>query len=147
MVRALEAVLAAGGHLDPAARDRLWRPGTRYAHRLFALEPDRALLAQRISTRVEAMVAAGLLEEVSAVLAAGPVSRTLAQAIGLRELAAWRTGELTLEEALARMAARTRAFARRQLTWMRKLPDAARLPVAGRDPAAVAEDLLARLRD
>jgi len=43
------------------------------------------------------------------------------------------------------MKARTRALARRQLTWMRKLPAAAQVPAAGRPPAAVAEDVLAIL--
>jgi tRNA A37 N6-isopentenylltransferase MiaA len=44
------------------------------------------------------------------------------------------------------MKARTRALARRQLTWMRKLPDAARIPAAGRPATAVAHDVLSILR-
>ena len=88
------------------------------------------------------MLAAGALEEVAAARAAGPFSRTAAQAIGVRELCAVLDGELALPEAAARMKARTRALARRQLTWMRKLPDAARVPASGRPPAAVARDVL-----
>jgi tRNA A37 N6-isopentenylltransferase MiaA len=45
------------------------------------------------------------------------------------------------------MKARTRALVRRQLTWMRKLPDAAAVSVAGRPPAAVAADIHRLLRD
>jgi len=94
--------------------------------------------------RVDAMLAAGALDEVAAARAAGPFSRTAAQAIGVRELCAVLDGELTLEEAAARMKARTRALARRQLTWMRKLPAAAHVPVTGREPADVAREILGR---
>ena len=88
------------------------------------------------------MLAAGALDEVAAARAAGPFSRTAAQAIGVRELCAVLDGELALEEAAARMKSRTRALARRQLTWLRKLPDAAKVPATGRPPAAVAQDVL-----
>ena len=86
------------------------------------------------------------LEEVAAARAAGPFSRTAGQAIGVRELCAVLDGELRLDEAATRMKARTRALARRQLTWMRKLPDASRIPTGGRSVAAVADDVLSILR-
>jgi tRNA dimethylallyltransferase len=119
-----------------------------HAHRLVALEPadDRAALTERIERRVDEMLAAGALEEVAAARAAGPFSRTAAQAIGVRELTAVLDGDLKLPEAAARMKARTRRLARRQLTWMRKLPDAARVPASGRPPAAVAADVLRLVR-
>ena len=146
VIRALEA-------LDErpecgAQTDELWSAGGRYAHRLLALDPgdDRAALKQRIELRVDEMLAAGALEEVAAARAAGPLSRTAAQAIGVRELCAVLDGELALPEAAARMKARTRALARRQLTWMRKLPDAARVPAFGRPPAAVARAVLGLVR-
>ncbi len=60
----------------------------------------------------------------------------------MRELCAVLDGELTQGEAAARMKARTRALARRQLTWMRKLPAAATVSVEGRLPAAVAADVV-----
>ena len=107
-------------------------------------DEDRAALKERIDRRVDEMLAAGALDEVAAARAAGPFSRTAAQAIGVRELCAVLDGELALPEAAARMKARTRGLARRQLTWMRKLPDAALVPVAGRPAAAVAGDILAR---
>jgi tRNA dimethylallyltransferase len=110
-------------------------------------DEDRAALKERIDRRVGEMLAAGALEEVAAARAAGPLSRTAAQAIGVRELCAVLDGELTLPDAAARMKARTRRLARRQLTWMRKLPDAALVPAAGRTAAAVAGDILARLSE
>ena len=140
VIRALESLDAPGGE---APRDGLWEPGERYPHRLFALVPDddRAALKERIERRVDEMLAAGALEEVAAARALGPFSRTAAQAIGVRELCAVLDGELALDEAAARMKARTRALARRQLTWMRKLPEAAAVPADGRPPAAVAADV------
>ncbi len=143
VIRALEAL----DQGEPAPRDELWSAGGRYAHRLFALAPedDRAALKARIERRVDEMLAAGALAEVVAARAAGPFSRSAAQAIGVRELCAVLDGELTLEAAAVRMKARTRALARRQLTWMRKLPAAVLVPVTGRDPADVARDVVRAL--
>ena len=134
-----------GEPLAAAGRDHLWRPGERYVHTMVALVPDddREALKARIETRVGEMLVAGALEEVARARDGGPLSRTALQAIGVRELSAVLEGDLSLEEAAARMKARTRALARRQLTWMRKLPAAAQVPAAGRPPGAVAEDVYA----
>ena len=143
VIRALEAALA-GAPLSAAGRDRLWRPGERYTHHLVALLPDdgREALKTRIEARVDEMLAAGAVEEVARAREGGPFSRTALQAIGVRELGAVLDGDLSLGEAAARMKTRTRALARRQLTWMRKLPAAAQVPAAGRPPEAVAQDVL-----
>jgi tRNA dimethylallyltransferase len=145
VIRALEAVLLSGAPLPATGRDRLWRPGGRYDHRLVALMPDddREALKARIDARVDEMLVAGAAEEVARARDAGPMARTALQAIGVRELSAVLDGELGLDAAAARMKARTRALARRQLTWMRKLPAAAQVPAAGRPPDAVAKDILA----
>ena len=145
VIRALEAVLVSGEPLPVAGRDRLWRPGERYAHSLVALVPDddREALKARIEARVDEMLVAGAVEEVARARDGGPISRTALQAIGVRELGAVLDGDLSLDEAAVRMKARTRALARRQLTWMRKLPAAAQTPAAGRPPEAVAADVLA----
>jgi tRNA dimethylallyltransferase len=147
VIRAVESVLLRGGPLPPAAAAHLWDRPERYPHVLAALVPDEDLTAlrERIDLRVDEMLRRGALEEVAAARAAGPLSRTVEQAIGVRELCDVLDGDLTLDEAAARMKARTRALARRQLTWMRKLPGAALVPAAGRPTAAVAADLLALL--
>ena len=67
------------------------------------------------------------------------------QAIGVREVCALLNGELSLDEASRRMQARTRAYVRRQFTWMRKLPDAARIPVSARSADDVADEIVRRL--
>ena len=145
VLRALEAVLVSGEPLAAASRDHLWRPGERYVHTMVALVPDddREALKARIETRVGEMLVAGALEEVARARDGGPLSRTALQAIGVRELSAVLDGDLSLEEAAARMKARTRALARRQLTWLRKLPAATQVPADGRPPEAVAEHVLA----
>ena len=143
VIRALENVLA-GGAAPAVARDQLWRPGERYAHTLVALVPDddREALKARIEARVDEMFEAGAADEVARAREGGPISRTALQAIGVRELCAVLDGELSRDEAAARMKARTRALVRRQLTWMRKLPAAALVPGAGRPPKAIAEDVM-----
>lgn len=146
VIRALEAVLASGRPLAPGARSSLWRPGERYDHALVALDPgdDRDALRARVNRRVEAMMAAGALEEVAAARRAGPFARTAMQAIGVRELCAVLDGELSEEKAATAIKSRTRALVRRQLTWMRKLPEAAHV-VARADPEASAAAILEAL--
>jgi len=131
IVRALE--LAAAG-LPPPERDasRLWTRDTRHPTRLVGLVMDREALAARIHARITAMLAAGAADEVRRADAAG-ASPTARAAVGFAEL---------LRGDVEAMEVRTRRYARRQLTWMRKLPDVELVDVTGRAPAAVAADLL-----
>ena len=129
-VRALEAVTELGRPLAVAERDRLWRPAERYRITSWRSSPTRT--ARRSGPRSTAASTpcspAGALDEVAAARAAGPLSRTVLQAIGVAELCGVLDGDMTLEDAAGRMKRRTRALVRRQLTWMRKLPDADRVP-------------------
>jgi tRNA dimethylallyltransferase len=147
VLRALEAALVAapqtaGARPEEPQRDALWARGGRYEHRLVALAPDREAVRQRVATRVAAMLAAGALGEVEALLAGGTPARTVQQAIGVRELGAVLAGHLSLDAAAAAMVRRTNALVRRQLTWMRKLPASATVPAGGRAPEAVADEIL-----
>jgi tRNA dimethylallyltransferase len=91
----------------------LWSGETRHPTRLFGLDMDRARLYERINDRVDAIVAAGGAEEARRADALGP-GRTARKALGLNEILA---GDLET------MKRRSRNYARRQLTWMRKIPD------------------------
>jgi tRNA dimethylallyltransferase len=144
VIRALETVMELGRPLAVAERDRLWRPAERYPHRLVALVPDedREALKVAIDRRVDAMFAAGALDEIAAARSAGPLSRTALQAIGVGELSAVLDGAMGLDDAARRMKSRTRALVRRQLTWMRKLEGATLVPTAGRRSADVAAGIL-----
>jgi len=146
VIRALEAVRTLGRPLGARERGGLWRPAERYAHTLAALEPEREGLRARLDARVDSMLARGALDEVRRARDAGPLSRTVRQAIGVRELLAVLDGAATVDDAAAAMRTRTHALVRRQVTWMRKLPDALREPAAGRAPEEIATALLERLR-
>src|SRR4051794_32389798 len=131
VVRALELQELGETHGDHAS-DQLWTSRTRHPTRLVALVMEREALYARIDERVDAMVAAGAAEEVRAADAAG-ASVTARQALGFADLLA---GDV---EAMKR---RTRQYARRQLTWLRKLPGVELVDVTGREAADVAHDLL-----
>lgn len=121
--RALEITLQSG---TPASRLRaehgFRRP--RYPARLLALVPPRATLGSRIADRVDRMLASGLLDETRWLLdrAAGANLAPL-RALGYRHAAAHLRGEMSLAEAAARCKRDTRAFARRQLAWLRTEPE------------------------
>lgn len=77
-------------------------------------------LTPRLACRIEAMVAAGAVEEVRRALERYPVNAPGLSGIGGAEIAAHLTGDLALEEAMALWLANTRAYAKRQMTWFRK---------------------------
>ena len=87
------------------------------------VEIDRDTLDARIERRVDRMFAAGLVEEVERLLGEGLAEgRTASRAIGYREVAAYLSGELSLDEARERTFVATRRFARRQESWFRRDP-------------------------
>jgi len=99
---------------EPEAPDsELWSPETRHPTTIFGLDMDRERLYERIDARTEAIVAAGAKEEVERAERLGP-SRTARVALGFDEV---------LSGELATMQKRSRNYARRQLTWMRKIPN------------------------
>ena len=83
------------------------------------VEWPRADLYARIDRRVDAMLAAGWLDEVRGL--PRPLSREAGQALGYAELAAVLDGQLSLDAAASAIKSRTRQFAKRQLTWFRGL--------------------------
>jgi tRNA dimethylallyltransferase len=97
---------------------------------------ERSALVERIVARVDAMLAMGAEAEVRAADAAG-ASPGARQALGFRAL---------LDGDAEAMKTETRRYAKRQLTWMRKLPDVTTIDMTGREPAEVAAELHAALR-
>jgi tRNA dimethylallyltransferase len=87
------------------------------------LDLPRQELYDRIDRRVEGMFAAGLVAEVRALRELPrPLSREAAQALGYKEVFAHLDGEASLEETVREVQTRSRNFARRQLSWFRRLP-------------------------
>jgi tRNA dimethylallyltransferase len=91
----------------------LWSPETRHPTQVFGISMDRERLYERIDARTEAIFAGGAREEVERAEALGP-SRTARVALGFDEV---------LSGDLETMQQRSRNYARRQLTWMRKIPN------------------------
>lgn len=131
LVRTLE-LLDAGQRPPGPQDDQLWTRQTRRPTRLIGLTMERPALMAAIDARVDAMLAAGVEDEVRAADAAG-ASETARRALGFTDL---------LDGDVEAMKTRTRRYAKRQLTWMRKLPGVEFVDVTGRDPAEVASRLL-----
>ena len=122
--------------LPPEAEtSELWSPETRHPTTIFGLDMDRARLYERIDARTEAIVAAGAAEEARRAEALGP-GRTARKALGFDEL---------LSGDIEAMKKRSRNYARRQLTWMRKIPNLEFLDRTGLGDEEVAEAILNRL--
>jgi tRNA dimethylallyltransferase len=119
----------------PRSSERLWTEGLRHPAVLGGLTIERQELHRRIDARVEAMIAAGAEDEVRRAEAAG-ASRTARAAIGFEAL---RRGD---GEA---MKAAQRRYARRQLTWMRKMAGVEPIDRTGRSDGEVAEEIVALL--
>jgi tRNA dimethylallyltransferase len=114
-----------------AEGSELWSPQTRLPTTIFGLDMDRAQLYERIDARTEAIVAGGAEEEVRRAEALGP-SRTARKALGFDELLA---GDIEA------MKKRSRNYARRQLTWMRKIPTLTAIDRTDRSDAEIAIEI------
>ena len=118
--------------VPPESEDsELWSPETRHPTTIFGLDMDRDALYERIDARTEEIVVAGAREEVLAAEELGP-SRTARVALGFDELLA---GDVEL------MKKRSRNYARRQLTWMRKIPNLRWIDRADRSDAEIAAEI------
>jgi len=112
--------------------------------RVFVLDWPRDVLHDRINKRVDAMFAAGLVEEVQGLLDRYErLSTTAAQAVGYRDVLEHLAGERDLAETIEVTKAHTRQFARRQLIWVRGLSECRWISVADRpERAEVAAEIL-----
>jgi tRNA dimethylallyltransferase len=131
IVRALE-LLDLGELEPPEGPSQLWSEELRHPTRLVGLAMERSALYAAIDARVESMLAAGARDEVLRAHAAG-ASETARKALGFDEL---------LGGDVEGMKRRTRNYAKRQLTWMRKLAGVEVIDVSGRDPTTVAREIL-----
>lgn len=130
VLRALEILELTGR--PSSARPRVDQlPGVQYNPVTFVLNRPRDLLYRAIDERVDRMMAAGWVGEVRAVRASlgdqPPSDLQAFQAIGYRHLLAWlEAGEPTniLPDVVATIKRDTRRYAKRQLTWFRREPDA-----------------------
>lgn len=124
VIRALE-YLSLTGETISAHNARLREKEAPYELLYLVLSPERAKLYERIERRVDRMLEEGLVEEVRGLLARG-CGRSLVsmQGLGYKEIAAFLEGECGEAEAVEAVKLGTRHFAKRQLTWFRREPDA-----------------------
>ena len=120
VIRALEVYEQTGMTLD--AFNRLHkRPAPKYqAIKIGVCPAERQVLYERIDKRVDQMLADGLLDETRRLLEPGALAGTAAQAIGYKELLGFLQGEQPLEECVALLKQRSRNYAKRQLTWLKR---------------------------
>lgn len=142
LARALEAAESEGPSI--AEERRLWASPEASGVLYFGLERDREDLYQAIDDRVDTMLAAGAIDEVRNALC-GKVSRTASQTIGFAELTAYLEGGLTLEEVADSIKQRSRRYAKRQLTWMRKMPDIARIVLSAVEATDAGRTIIKRI--
>ena len=119
VARALEMLDEGTSYADKHAG--LKRRAAHYDARIWGLARDRARLYQRIDDRVDEMFAQGLVDEVRALVARGLRGDTTAgQAIGYKEVLDLLDGKVGEDEAIELVKRRTRRYAKRQLSWLRR---------------------------
>lgn len=127
VMRALEVIRCTG---IPFSEWRKRAPEPRpFAVKRFVIEHPRERLYERINQRVDAMMAQGLLEEVQAMLPYREL--TSLQTVGYKELFEHLDGLTSCDEAVEKIKQHTRNYAKRQLTWFRRHPEAVWIPFEG----------------
>lgn len=122
VLRALEVYELTGTPMSELQKRQKEQPSP-YDVTMFVLDfHDRAMLYERIDRRVDVMVENGLLEETATVVRLS--LPTAQQAIGCKELRPYFDGECSLADALACMKRRSRQYAKRQLSWFRRIETA-----------------------
>ena len=123
IIRALEVFDTTGRTITEQTALSLSKPSP-YVPCLFILDfRDRQKLYDRINHRVDVMLENGLLEEARRILQTDP-DATVTQAIGYKEFEAYFDGSATLSEAANKLRQQTRRYAKRQLSWFRRMSNA-----------------------
>ena len=124
IIRAMEVYLETGMTITEHNRKTQEIPPKYQPIRFALTDRQRQTLYDRIDRRVDAMLEAGLMEEIQGLLARGiPEKCTATQAIGYKEFVAALHGECSMEEAAQQVKQSSRRYAKRQLTWFRRNPE------------------------
>ena len=117
VIRALETALS-GDRVSQAKQNEL-----KYEATVFGLSMERDFLYERINRRVDRMLQSGLEEEVRSLLEAGvPADCLSMKSLGYRQMAEYLTGRCSFAAAVDNIKKGTRHFAKRQITWYKKMP-------------------------
>ena len=141
VIRALEVHTLTGQRLSDL-QSQWERPRARFAHLMVVLTAPREWLRQRIAQRTDAMLEAGWIDEVRALLERGvaPTQHCM-KALGYAEIARHLNGELDREEMRQLIVTRTHQFAKRQMIWLRRERPAVWLSVDSEAPSRTVERL------
>ena len=136
--------LSRAGIEASSGAEGLWTAELRHPTLLVGLTMDRERLAERIGARVDQMVAAGAADEARAAEEAG-ASRTASAALGFEQLVA-DIDAAPSAESIESIKGAHRAYARRQLTWMRRMEDVTLIDRTGREDVDLAAEIVELLR-
>lgn len=137
LMRAVEIRIVSGRSAPPALETE---PLTGYRVLKIGLDPDRALLYQRLNVRTLHMFQSGLVEEVRGLLASGCTGKEKPfESLGYRQTLAYLRGEIGLDRAIYLTQMETRHYAKRQWTWFRRDPEIHWLAGFGDSPAILDE--------
>lgn len=120
VIRALEVLEQTGMSIATFNAQNAAKEPKYQATRLAICPADRELLYDRINQRVHIMLRDGLEQETASLRAQGMLVGTAAQAIGYKELSAYFDGAADLQSCVALIQQRSRNYAKRQITWLRR---------------------------
>jgi len=124
IIRAIKLNLLGVNKSSIDDKNDLWNKNpSKYNFLVVFLDMERDLLYDRIDKRVDSMIDEGVLDEVKLVYDLKEKSTTASQAIGYKEFFPYIEGKATLEECAEILKQKTRNYAKRQITWFRKLKD------------------------
>lgn len=135
IIRGLEVFLGTG---EPISSFHGSSPLPEHQFKLFVLYRERNSLCERIDERADDMVASGLIQEIQAVLDTDPNLKDNAfRTIGIQEVIPYLKGQTSLEEAVSLIKRNSRRYAKRQLTWFKRYPEAVWINVDKEDPTSL----------
>jgi len=121
VIRAIEVFMTTGEGIREFSES--FKPTKDYRCILIGLTRDRGELYRRINERVDLLMEAGLVEEVRALLDKGLTENNISmKGIGYKEIIAYLQGEYDLDEAVRLVKRNTRHYAKRQMTWLKRIP-------------------------
>ena len=124
IIRAIKLALLGTKKSDIDSRNDLWQKNeSKYNFLVVYIDMPRDLLYDRINKRVDQMVDMGVLDEVKLLYNMQDKSVTACQAIGYKEFFEYLEGTKTLEQCTELLKQKTRNYAKRQITWFKKLQD------------------------
>ena len=113
-----------------------------YDAKIFVLQRDRQSLYQMIDARVDTMVQQGLVEEVKALVAKyGYCQNSAFSAIGYKEIVQFLQGSCSLDDAIAQIKLNTRHYAKRQISYFKRMNIAKFVDVQGKTTKQIAQEI------